>query len=105
MVVSTSMDGLLHSSHSYLHANQKGKMKQNTFLNQWKKGDFSGCLTSASFPPGVVSVPFEWRYMRSDTVHHMRFFAGVMVVIPEVYKIGKILYVHLYREKWYRKVA
>ena len=27
------------------------------------------------------------------------------VVIPEVCKIGKILYVHLYREKWYRKVA
>ena len=27
------------------------------------------------------------------------------LVIPEVCKIGKILYVHLYREKWYRKVA
>ena len=53
-------------------------MEQNTFMNQWKKGDFAGCLTSASFPPGVVSVPFEWRYMRSDTVDHMRFFAGVM---------------------------
>ena len=62
----------------YLQAGRDGKMKQNTFMNQWKKGDFSGCLTSASFPPGVVSVPFEWHYMRSDTVHHMRFFAGVM---------------------------
>ena len=27
------------------------------------------------------------------------------VVIPEVCKIGKILYMNLYREKWYRKVA
>ena len=30
---------------------------------------------------------------------------GHTLVIPEVYKMGKILYVHLYREKWYRKVA
>ena len=30
---------------------------------------------------------------------------SLKVVIPEVCKIGKILYVHLYREKWYRKVA
>jgi hypothetical protein len=35
-------------------------------------------MTSASFPPGVSSVPFEWRYLHSDIVHHMRFFAGVM---------------------------
>ena len=62
----------------YLQADRDGKMEQNTFMNQWKKGDFAGCLTSASFPPGMVSVPFECRYMRSDTVHHMRFFAGVM---------------------------
>ena len=53
-------------------------MKQNTFLNQWQKGDFSGYLTSASFPPGVVSVPFEWHYLTSDKVHKMHFFAGVM---------------------------
>ena len=62
----------------YLQADRDGKMKQNTFLNQWQKGDFSGCLTSASFPPGVVSVPFECHYLTSDKVHHMRFFAGVM---------------------------
>ena len=62
----------------YLQAGRDGKMKQNTSMNQWQKGDFSGCLTSASFPPGMVSVPFEWHYMNNDVVHHMRLFAGVM---------------------------
>jgi hypothetical protein len=39
-------------------------------------------------------------YQRSKSVHTVP-----LLGILEVCKIGKILYMHLYRKKWYSKVA
>lgn len=62
----------------YLQAGRDGGVIKNAHLNQWRDDHFSGNLTSASFPPGVVSVPFEWKQIGSDVTYHMRFFAGFM---------------------------
>ena len=48
----------------------------------------------------------SWRQLqiRYKILHRHRV-AAIAVVIPEACKIGKILYVHLYRGEWYRKVT
>lgn len=71
------INGWIVTLFPYLQAGRDGKMTRNMHLNQWRDGDFSGHLTSASFPSGVVSVPFEWQ-AANDEVYPMRFFAGVM---------------------------
>ena len=53
---------------------------------------------------------FGWSTDHCTYLEHLLWKHAIMyeelyVVILEVCKIGQILYVHLYREKWYRKVA
>ena len=73
-----NINGWIVTLFPYLQVGRDGTMKKNTHLNQWHDDEFSGHLSSASFPPGVVSVPFKWKDLPSDTTYDMRFFAGFM---------------------------
>ena len=73
-----NINGWVVTLFPYLQIGRDCKIEKNTHLNQWRDEDFSGHLTSASFPPGVVSVPFKWNQVTVRNIYDMRFFAGFM---------------------------
>ena len=54
-----------------------GKLIKNPNITMWRTNSLDG-MTTDSFPPGLCSTPFTWKYL--DKQHPMHFYSGFMAV-------------------------
>lgn len=75
------INGWIVALFPYLHTSGGKSHTRNHHLEQWVDGNYSGHLTSSRFPPGVVSVPFEWHVL--DAVYPMHLYVGFMAATQD----------------------